>query len=239
MKIGVRRLGLVVALSIASVALPAHADDEPPFKLTLGAYRFSTAGWGMDTNLRAAGDWGNAWIGHFRASALDVAQTRLGWDHSFGSVVRVQPSLQYASGGFWGGSVNVEAGQTWVLGAGLGRTNLHPYYNLNFDPNDAWSLLAAWRGEHGRSLTASFIRDNRQNPDQRHFHLTWRQPLAEGNRLTLDALLKRGRVDGQMVTRAGFTVTHDWPRWFVRLAYDPKTNFTADDQWRLSVGTRF
>ncbi len=42
-----------------------------------------------------------------------------------------------------------------------------------------------------------------------------------------------------MVTRAGFTVTHDWPRWFVRLAYDPKTNFTADDQWRLSVGARF
>ena len=168
-----------------------------------------------------------------------MAQTRLGWDHSFGSVVRVQPSLQYASGGFWGGSVNVEAGQTWVLGAGLGRTNLHPYYNLNFDPNDAWSLLAAWRGEHGRSLTASFIRDNRQNPDQRHFHLVWRQPLAEGRRLTVDALVKHGLVDDRMITRAGLTVTHDWPRWFLRLAYDPKTNFTRDDQWRLSVGVRF
>ena len=120
MKIGVRRLGLVVALSIASVALPAQADDEPPFKLTLGAYRFSTAGWGMDTNLRAAGDWGNAWIGHFRASALDVAQTRLGWDHSFGSVVRVQPSLQYASGGFWGGIVNFEAGLYWLIWDVLG-----------------------------------------------------------------------------------------------------------------------
>jgi PAS domain S-box-containing protein len=34
-------------------------------------------------------------------------------------------------------------------------------------------------------------------------------------------------------------VTYDWPRFFVRLAYDPKTNFTPVDARRLSIGTRF
>ena len=32
---------------------------------------------------------------------------------------------------------------------------------------------------------------------------------------------------------------YDWPRFFVRLAFDPKVNFTPENMWRLSVGTRF
>lgn len=231
--------GRLLAALLVIAAPASKAQQERPLKLTLGAYHFSESGWGLDTNLRHSSDWGNAWIGYFRASGLQASQWRAGWDHSFGDAVRVQPSLQWASGGFWGGSLNVETGDTWVVGAGFGRTNLRPYYNLNFDPNDAWSLLAAWRPEGGRSLTASFTRDNRQNPDQRHLHLIWREPLAGQQRLTVDALLKKGRVDGRMVTRAGLTVTYDWPRWFVRLAYDPKTNFTPDDVWRLSLGARF
>jgi hypothetical protein len=42
-----------------------------------------------------------------------------------------------ASGGFWGGRVGTEYGNTFFVGAGIGRTNLRNYFNLNFDPNDA------------------------------------------------------------------------------------------------------
>ena len=64
-------------------------------------------------------------------------------------------------------------------------------------------------------------------------------PINDRDRLTLDLLYKRGRVDGEPVRRLGATVTYDWPRDFVRLAYDPKTNFTPDNVWLLSVGSRF
>jgi hypothetical protein len=63
--------------------------------------------------------------------------------------------------------------------------------------------------------------------------------LAGKQRLTLDLLYKRGLVDGQPIKKIGGTVTYDWPRFFVRLAFDPNTNFSADNVWRMSVGTRF
>ncbi len=226
----------VAALLLGSVGAQA-ADD--PFKLTAGYYRMSENGNGFDINLRHSSDYGNAWLGFFRAPALDAQQWRGGWDRSFGDAVRLQPSLQAASGGFVGGSLNVEAGSTWVAGTGFGRTNLRPYYNLNFDPNDSWSLLAAYRGEDGLNVTASYVRDNRQNPDQQHFHLTVRSPVSGADRLTADVLYKRGLVEGKRIARAGATLTYDWPRYFVRLAYDPYSNFSADNVWRLSVGMRF
>ena len=147
--------------------------------------------------------------------------------------------MQIASGGFVGGSFNLETGARWFAGVGLGRTNLRPYYNLNFDPNDSWSLAAGYRGENGQSYSAAYIRDNRENPDQQHFHLTSRVPLDGKDRLTLDLLYKRGLVDGQRISKVGGTVTYDWPKFFVRVAYDPYTNFTMDNVWRVSVGTRF
>ena len=234
------RLALLTVLAIAPLTA-AIADDAPPadFKLTVGAFKFSESGSGVDVNVRHSSDYGNAWLGYFRAPRLDANQWRAGWDKSFGDAIRVQPSVQVASGGFVGGSLNVETGETWIVGAGLGRTNLRPYYNLNFDPNDSWSLLAGYRAESGQSYSASYIRDNRENPDQRHFHLTSRTPLQGKQRLTLDLLYKRGLVDGQRIAKVGGTVTYDWPRFFVRLAFDPNTNFTTDNVWRLSVGTRF
>jgi len=153
--------------------------------------------------------------------------------------LRLQPSVQIASGGFAGGSLNVETGESWVAGAGIGRTNLRPYYNLNFDPNDSWSLLAGYRGDNGQSVVASYVRDNRENPDQQHFHVVMRTPTPDKQRLTVDLLYKRGLVEGQRISKLGATLTYDWPKVFVRLAYDPRTNFTVDNAWRLSVGTRF
>jgi hypothetical protein len=93
---------------------------------------------------------GRSW----RAPRQDTSQWRAGWDHGFGQRPRVSPSLQTASGGFWGGSVNLEAGDQWVAGAGLGRTNLRPCYNLNFDPNDSWRLMGAYRP--GRAASSAW-----------------------------------------------------------------------------------
>lgn len=228
------------ALAAFGWSAAACADDaSPDFKLTATGFKFSESGSGVDLNLRHSSDYGNAWIGYFRAPKLDANQWRGGWDRSFGEVIRVQPSVQIASGGFVGGSINFEAGERWFAGVGFGRTNLRPYFNLNFDPNDSWSLVGGYRGENGQSYAASYVRDNRENPDQQHFHITSRTPLAGKERLTLDVLYKRGLVDGQRINKAGGTVTYDWPKFFVRVAYDPNTNFTSDNVWRLSVGTRF
>jgi hypothetical protein len=223
----------------AAVVTPAFAADDTPFKLTLGAYRFSDDANGIDANLRHSSDFGNVWIGYYRQPDGEPAsQWRTGWDRSFGETLRVTPSAQFATGGFIGGSLQAEMGSPWFAGAGFGRTNLHPYVNLNFDPNDSYLVLAGHRDASGRVITAQMVRDNRENPDQRHYHLTWRQPLA-GDRLTLDVLRKEGTVEGTYIRRWGATATYDWPRFFVRLARDPKTNFTPVDAWRFSFGTRF
>jgi hypothetical protein len=241
------RRGVGVALALAAFRAaaqePAQAPGEEasghPFKLTIGRYDFSDETRGADVNLRHTSDLGNAWLGYFRLDDGSVGQWRAGWDRTFGEALRFSPSAQLASGGFAGGSVQLEAGAPWFAGAGLGRTNLRPYVNLNFDPNDSYVLAAGRRDPDGRVAMMQMVRDNREHPDQRHFHFLYRQPLANGDRLTFDALYKVGLVDDEMIRRWGFTFTYDWPRFFVRLAHDPKTNFTPVDAWRLSAGARF
>jgi hypothetical protein len=233
------QVGLVAGLALACGLAQADDASAPAFKLTLGLHSFSQSGHGTDLNLRHTSGLGNVWLGYFHADGLGASQWRGGWDGSWGSGVRIMPSLQVASGGFVGGSVNVETGDSWFVGAGLGHTNLRPYFNLNFDPNDAWTLSGGYRAADGASYALSVVRDNRLNPDQQHLHAVWRTPLPGGDRLTLDLLDKRGLVGGLPIRRLGVTATYDWPRHFVRLAYDPNTNFTPDNAVRLSVGTRF
>jgi hypothetical protein len=232
------RRALLLAASLGA-GITAAADSSPDFKLTLGWYDFSDHSHGIDANLRHTSDLGNIWVGFFRLDEPAFRQWRTGWDRSFGKAVRISPSVQLASGGFAGGSIQAETGEPWFAGVGFGRTNLRPYYNLNFDPNDSWQVVAGHRSEGGRTISAQMVRDNREHPDQRHFHLYWRQPLPRGERLTLDALYKVGIVEEEMIRRWGFTATYDWPRFFLRVARDPKTNFTPVDAWRFSVGTRF
>jgi hypothetical protein len=189
--------------------------------------------------LRHTSELGNAWLGYFRLDDGSSSQWRGGWDRTFGSSVRVSPSVQVASGGFAGASVQAEAGQPWFAGAGIGRTNLRPYVNLNFDPNDSYLVSAGRRDDDGRVVMVQMVRDNREHPDQRHFHLLYRQPLEAGERLTMDALYKVGLVEGERIRRWGATMTYDWPRVFVRIARDPATNFTPVNAWRVSLGARF
>ena len=245
-----RAARFLLLLGTLSCAYAAFADAQPaplaettptttPYKLTTGFYRFSGGANGVDVNLRHSSDYGNLWVGYYQSNEQHEYQWRTGWDRSFGETVRISPSLQVASHGFVGGSLQVETGERWFVGAGLGRTNLKPYWNLNFDPNDSYTLSGGYRGEDGQTFALQYVRDNRQNPDQRHLHFYWRQPLADRQRLTVDLLYKEGKVDDAMIHRWGASLTYDWPRYFVRLAYDPKANFGPDNLWRLSVGTRF
>lgn len=236
-----------LALPGACLAGDEAADQPITFKLTGGLYQLSGGGLpsgpGLDVNLRTSGGFvgsGNAWVGLYRSPVQAVKQYRAGWDNTFRlGPVRFTPSLQIASGGFVGGSAYLETGSTWFAGAGLGRTNLRPYANLNFDPNDSYTLAGGYRWSERQSLTLQVVRDNRLNPDQQHIHLLYRMPINGEDRLTLDLLNKKGLVAGLPIQKFGFSVGYDWPRFFVRVAYDPLVNFSAQDMVRLSVGTRF
>ncbi len=223
----------------------AAAQWDAPFKFTTGIYQVAPGGGfdggtDLDINLRYSRDKQNAWIGWFRSPVLGFNQWRAGWDNRIpvGPVILV-PSLQVASGGFVGGSGALEVGRTWFGGAGLGRTNLRTYANLNFDPNDAWFVYGGYRYGEGRSIQLQLIRDNRENPDQQHLHLLWRHVRDDGERWTVDLLFKQGTVEERYIRRLGLSVGYDWARWFARVAWDPLVNFTPQDMLRLSVGRRF
>ncbi|WP_202620338.1 hypothetical protein, partial [Escherichia coli] len=127
--------------------------------------------------------------------------------------------------GFLGGSINLQWGATWFGLVGWGRTNLRPYYNLNWDPNDAVTVGLGWRSDGGRTASVTLIADDRLYTHQRDLHLFGRWPLGESLRLTLDLMQKSrlGGDDGSLAVRAwGWSATLDWPAWFLRLAHDPK-----------------
>lgn len=230
---------------LCAAALPARASEDgaTSWKLTTGVYSLSGGGQrsaqALDENLRASGAWGNAWVGWYGQTAEGPRQWRTGWDRVFDAgALRIQPSLQMAEGGFRGGSVYAEAGQTWFAGVGAGRTNLRPYVNLNFDPNDMVMLALGHRAGGGQ-VQVQWIADNRQNPDQRHLHLNGRIPVEGGERLTWDLLIKRGWVDGERIHRLGASLTYDWPLWSLRAAWDPQVNFTPQNMLRVSLARRF
>lgn len=239
-------LSLGALLVVSARAQPLSEDPETPvrYKLTVGYYQYSQAlsdnGPAGDLNLRQTSSLGNVWLAHYDSWAHGVTQTRLGWDRTLGQdTVRLIPSLQLASGGAWNGSLGVETGQTWFAGLAFGRTNLRDSLSLNFDPNDMVTVSGGYRWSEINALSFQLVRDNRLHPDQQHLHLIYRTPLPDARRLTVDVLFKSGLVDDAPTERTGLSVTHDWPRWFVRAAWDPKTNFTSQDLLRLVVGTRF
>jgi hypothetical protein len=239
-------LYLLPLLVVPAQAQPLSDTGVTPvhYKLTVGYYQFSQGlsdnGAASDLNLRQTSSLGNVWFAHYDSWAHGLTQTRLGWDHTWEKdKVRFIPSLQLASGGAWNGSMGVETGQTWFAGLAFGRTNLRDALSLNFDPNDMVTLSGGYRWSELHSFAFQWIRDNRLHPDQQHLHLIYRTPLPEERRLTVDVLFKSGLVDDVPTERTGLAVTHDWPRWFIRAAWDPKTNFTSQDMMRLVVGTRF
>jgi hypothetical protein len=167
-------------------------------------------------------------------------QARIGADTSIPltELVQLQPSLQAASQGFLGGSLNLQVGDAWYGYAGLGRTNLKPYFNLNFDPNDAVTVGVGHRTPAGDVYTLFVVADDRLHTGQKDWHVNARWAVR-GARATVDVLRKNGRGDGGYVAAWGATLTWDFPRWFLRAARDPYQNFSTQSAWRVAAGVRF
>lgn len=209
-----------------------------PWKLTLGDYQYSGYS-GQDLNLRWQRGDTHAWLGAY-TDRMFGTQGRAGVDTSVdvGGSVQLQPSLQVATREFVGGSLSVQAGDRWFALAGIGRTNLKPYFNLNFDPNDALTFGAGHHTSDGSIYTLFVVADDRLHTRQRDWHFNVRIPVS-GMRATLDILRKSGSSDAGYIAAWGFSATWDWPACFLRLARDPYQNFSAQSAWRFAGGVRF
>jgi hypothetical protein len=244
-------------LSAPALAIEDRADIEPnepvgpdhriAWKLTPSMYRETAGSSAVDLNLR--GNWENEtfWIGEYRRGA-EFQQTRLGYERQFAVPMgRVIASAQYATRGFRGGSITLEASAAalgpYVGLLGFGRTNQKPYYNLNFDPNDSVLIGAGWRPDEDTALTFFQIRDDRLGTGQRVTHLVLRQKTGARSRWTLDLFKRSGRADAnpesEFFRANGIALTYDHEPWFARLAWDPKVNYTNSDMTRLAIGVRF
>lgn len=238
---------VIFAYSISAFAEPASADVQPSgetahaeYKLTLSNYSTQSLH-ANDVNLRANLGNQTGWIGYYKEGPSGFEQVRGGYERTdhigFADVVT---SLQAANHGFLGGSVTATAGEPFFGILGYGRTNLKPYVNLNFDPNDALTVGVGWRMQDGPSITLFAVRDDRIMPGQQNLHLLIRSPLPNQQRLSLDIVHKSGPTDpGQSINSTGLSVTYDWPHAFLRLAYDPKVNFSQEDMTRVALGMRF
>jgi hypothetical protein len=150
------------------------------------------------------------------------------------------PSAQAASRGFLGVSLYSEVGHSFYGIAGMGRTNLQPYWNLGFDPNDYIQFGAGYRDHAGNTMSVYAIRDNRLGTGQTNTHFFVRRYLPHDWRLTADVVNEHGNGDNNLVVRDwSVSVDADWRRWFVRVARDPHVNYTPYRQVRVSAGVRF
>ncbi len=225
----------------AGTAAPATSSGAPeslPWKLTLGEYNYSSY-LGSDVNLRWRSSDTSAWLGAYSDQVFGT-QLRAGADTSWslGKYVQLQPSLQAASRGFLGGSITLQVGGDWYVLAGFGRTDSRPYFNLNFDPNDALTFGAGHHAENGMTYLIFVVADDRFHTGQRDWHANVQIPVGASH-ATVDVLRKSGLTDTGPITGWGFSANWDWPRYFLRIAYDPHQNFSSQNAWRFVSGLRF
>jgi hypothetical protein len=237
------KLALVLGPLLAMGFGLSRADDqeqERTFKFTAGDYHYSDGIDGQDLNLRWRRSDTDIWVGAYRDPNFGT-QARTGFDTSIslGGGASLQPSLQAATRGFVGGSLSFQIGDPLFALIGWGRTNLKPYFNLNFDPNDAITAQIGWHGEHDRAVSLMLVADDRLHTGQKDWHLNVHTPLNDSVRGTFDLMRKTGEGDSGLVRAWGWSATLDFPTWFLRLARDPKQNFSAQDATRLAAGIRF
>lgn len=238
---------------LLSIACGAMADSSPPgaaeaaseegwaFKLTPSYYSTTHEAAATDLNLRTNHGPHALWLGYYKRSN-DFEQTRTGYEYTAQySLLQIVPSLQLASHGFAGGSLNLKIGDSVYGLLGFGRTNTKDYYNLNFDPNDSIVFGLGTCLLPNTDLSLFSVADDRLHTGQKVTHLVWRLTPGSGERWTVDLSSKRGRLtpDDNVVSGKAISLTYDHKAVFVRLAYDRKVNFSNDDQTRVSLGLRF
>ena len=153
-----------------------------------------------------------------------MGSTRRGWVtrtdyHSHW--LTIVPSVQAATHDFLGATIYAEAGGHIFRDWREGRTNLNPYWNLGFDPNDYVQFGAGYRDESGNTISAYAIHDDRLDTGQTNTHLTIRRYLPHEWRLTLDTVYEQGRgerwhrveeLGGERRRRSGGDGSCEWPR---------------------------
>lgn len=214
---------------------------ESSFKATYGWYNYSNSTQGNDLNLRWEHGTTRAWIGHYGDPTFGH-QTRAGIEHTFTltPIALLQLSVETASQHYFGASVAVAVGKPLFVLVGLERTNLRPYFNLDFNPNDAITLGLGWKSSEGSLLAVTVVADNRLDTGQKIVHLYGRHRLSDDLRVSFD--LNHKRADGQdglLVKGWGLSTTLDFPSWFMRLAREQRQNFERYDATRITAGIRF
>jgi len=231
------RVVLMLALA-ASWACDARAQDYHG-KATMTVYE-AGGDTSLDLNVRYTAGNFTTWAGYY-GTQNDDNQGRAGVEYDWKRPnLFLVPSVQIASHGFVGGSVYSEIGPTVFLVAGFSRTNLHPYANLTFDPNESWQLGAGWHIGDEDSLTGYTIWDNRLDTGQQVTHVVLKHYMPRKRRITLDTSYKSGHGDeGVYVHGFAEQVEDDWGRWFVKGAVDQHANYGPDTMVRLGGGFRF
>lgn len=212
------------------------------YKLSASHYNTHTQTAAQDINLRGSHQDTTWWLAHYRR-ASEFEQTRAGWEQNrpfaWG---RLNTSLQLATHGFAGGAVTAQLGSESIYAlVGWGRTNLKDYYNLNFDPNDAITLGLGGKLAGSSTFALFTVKDDRLHTGQQISHAVLHIPLQDQSRLNLDYAYKRGRASAQdpMVQGKSLAVGLDHKDVFMRVAVDPKVNFSAYKQTRVVIGLRF
>jgi hypothetical protein len=225
---------------LAAADDPAKPEPTPLNKLTAAYYDFSSGKHGFDINIRHTFKSSTAWIGGYRESS-GFDQARAGYELDYHrDWLTLVPSVQAATRGFVGATVYSETGHRFFAIAGAGRTDLHPYWNLGFDPNDYIQLGAGYRDDDGNTISVYAIRDDRLGTGQTNTHMVFRRYLPHHWRLTADLLNEHGHGDNDaLINSWALSVDADWRRWFVRVARDPHVNYTPDRQIRVAAGVRF
>jgi hypothetical protein len=178
--------------------------------------------------LRAAGEFRQGRVGYEYTARLPLVQAVVG--------------AQYASQGFFGGGLAAAIGSDVYGLIGVSRTNERPYFNLNFDPNDAWIFGVGARLPNDASFLLYQVRGEWAADGQQVTHAVYRMKPTPETRLGIDLFYKYGPLeggDGGTVRTAGASIALDYRAWFARLAWDPKVNFTPNDMVRVAVGVRF
>ena len=234
---------LALALFASAPACLAASQEAPiDWKLTYTHHRAQLERDGADLNLRGTLDATVFWIGHYRR-ANEFEQTRGGLERtlSFGWG-KLLLSGQAATHGFLGYATQAEIGSGSVRPlVGFGRTNLKPYYNLNFDPNDMVTVGVV--ADLPQSMRASFyaIHDDRLGTGQNVLHAVLRTSDSAAGRWTIDVAQRRGPLGdaGPFSVRTGLGVIYDRAPYFGRVVYDPNANFSGHDMLRVGLGARF
>lgn len=233
-------LGLIQTAQ-AQDASNAETAASWAFKLTPSFYTTQHETNAVDVNLRGNLDNHTTWVGQYvRGNAYQ--QTRWGYEYAanfaWGQMV---PSLQLATKGFAGASVNFQIGGPTYLITGLGRTNLKDYYNLTFDPNDSYVIGLGTKLIKNHNLNVFTVKDNRLNTGQTVTHGNWRWQITSTQRLVIDLSHKSGRLtaDAAPIKGNAISISYDQGPHFIKWAKEQKVNFSDHDQQRISAGIRF